>query len=813
MKNILNILFFLTAGSLLYSQEYLITGVITDQQNHPLDYASVALYEGETFLKEAYTNEKGFFELKAPKGTYRLEIDFFGNNSKTIDPFIIESDKNLGTIALQNETNEIETVSVTAEKKVLEYKLDKKVYNVSADKTLVGATTLDALDNAPSVTVDVEGNVSLRGDDNVTILVDGKPSSLITGGNTDLLRSLPADSIEKIEVVTVPSARYDADGSTGIINIVMKKGKKSGLNGSVSARSGYPITNGASVNLNYRTEKYNLYSNIGADYRVSPGNGSTYNRYYGINGAPDQISDMTREHKRKTKSTFINTGIDYYLNDHNTLSFNTKLGYNKGDNESNLRYNEYFSNNIANATLRTRDEFEDETDTRLELGLGYIRTFKKEGHKLTVDGKFNYREDDEVSDINEDDNGVLNYQKTNILEGTKDYLFQTDYILPLGKEGQFEAGLKLNLLDLDNDYALSDYNSLTQQYEPNQNYTNSFAYTQMVNAAYMQYGNSLGNFSFLAGLRLEDTRISMDNVEIENIWYDTFEKKYTDFFPTLHLSYSINDNNSVQVGYSRRIRRPRTRMLNPFRSFSDNTNIFKGNPNIDPMYTNAFELSYIYSPSKLTLSSSIYYNSSTNPFQFFSESITDNQGNTIIQNYPVNLDSEKRYGVEIGVQYKMSKWLNITGDFNYFKADREGEVIESDGDIRDQSTDADGMFARFGATTKLPYDIGIQVRGDYRGSMKGADTDTNPMFSMNLAITKEVLQKKGSITFNVSDLFNTRRRGHEVHTSTYYSDSDFQWRERQWTLNFVYRFGNNKKERPKKEFNNGGGGEEDDFSM
>ncbi|APD07578.1 hypothetical protein UJ101_02075 [Flavobacteriaceae bacterium UJ101] len=809
MRNTFNIILFLILGNLLYSQQFQLTGIVTDQDNIPLDYASVALYQNDTFLKEAYTNEKGKFELSIPKGTYRLEIDFFGSNSKTIESLIISSDKNMGTLILESDSNEIGAVSVVAEKKVLDYKLDKKIYNVSADKTLIGATTLDAMDNAPSVSVDVEGNISLRGDDNVTILVDGKPSSLITAGNTDLLRNLPANSIERIEVVTVPSARYDADGTTGIINIVMKKGKKSGLNGSASAKIGYPFLTGVSTNLNYRTKKYNLYTNIGADYRESPGNGSNYNRYFGQDGEPDFISDMNREHERKTKSTFINTGIDYYLNDQNTLSFNTKFGYSKGDNEANLRYNEYYINDIANATIRTRDELEDETDSRFELGLGYIRNFNKEGHKLTVDGKFNYREDDETANINQNENDILSFQKTSILESTKDYLLQTDYILPIGEEGQFEAGLKFNFLDLGNDYALFNYNDQTQQYEVDEAFTNDFIYTQMVNAAYVQYGNSIGNFSYLAGLRLEDTRINMDNVEIEGTFYNTFEKKYTDFFPTLHLSYTINDQNSIQAGYSRRIRRPRTRMLNPFRSFSDDTNIFRGNPNINPMYTNAFELSYIYNPSKLTLSSSIYYNSSTNPFQFFSESTTDDEGNIIIENYPVNLDSEKRYGIELGAQYKLSKWLSLTGDFNYFRADRKGEVIESDGDVRDQSTDADGMFARFGATTKLPYDIGFQVRGNYRGAMKGADTDMDPMFFMNLALTKELLQKKASLTFNVSDLFNTRKRGREVLTSTYSSDSDFQWRERQWTLNFTYRFGNSKKERTKREDHNS----EEDFSM
>lgn len=810
MKNILSIICILIVGSIAYSQEFRLTGIVTNHDKKPLDYASVALYQEDSFIKEAYTNEQGKFELTIPQGSYRVEIDFFGNNTKTIDTLIVNSDKNLGTIRLQENTNEIGTVAVVAEKKVVEYKLDKKIYNVSADKTLIGATTLDAMDNAPSVSVDIEGNISLRGDSNVTILVDGKPSSLITAGNTDLLRSLPADSIEKIEVVTVPSARYDADGSTGIINIVMKKGKKTGVNGSVLIKAGYPEATGVSTNLNYRTKKYNTYANIGLDYQKSPGNGSNFNRYFGEDGNPDRISDMTREHERKRKSTFINTGIDYYLNDNNTLSFNTKWSYNKGNNEANLRYNEYYIDDIANATLRTRDDYEDEKDTRFELGLTYDKKFKKEGHKLIVDGKFNFRKDDETSEIHENDANIISLQKANIIEDTKDYLFQTDYVLPIKEEGQFEAGIKFNFLDMRNDYALYDFDNATLDYQANENFTNNFSYTQMVNAAYVQFGTTLGNFSFLTGLRLEDTQIDINEVEIEGVQYETFEKNYTDFFPTLHLSYTINDYNSIQAGYSRRIRRPRTRMLNPFRSFSDDTNIFKGNPNIDPMYTNAFEISYIYNPSKFTLSSSIYYNSSSNPFQFFSESIIDDEGNTIIQNYPVNLDSEKRYGFEIGLQYKAAKWLSLTGDLNYFQADREGKVVESDGDIRNQSNEANGMFSRFGVTTQLPYDIGFQVRGNYRGSMKGADTDIDPMFFMNMALTKDLFKKKGTLTFNVSDLFNTRKRGREVVTDTYSSDSDFQWRERQWMLNFTYRFGNSKKERSKKENNFS---DDDVFSM
>ncbi len=810
MKSIFSIIVILITGNFLYSQEFLLTGIVTDHEKKPLDYASVAVYQEDSFIKEAYTNDQGKFELAIPQGTYRVEIDFFGNNTQTINTLIVDSNKDLGTISLQENTNEIGAVAVVAEKKVVEYKLDKKIYNVSADKTLVGATTLDAMDNAPSVSVDVEGNISLRGNDNVTILVDGKPSSLITAGNTDLLRSLPADSIERIEVVTVPSARYDADGSTGIINIVMKKGKKTGINGSLLVKAGYPESAGISTNLNYRTEKYNTYANIGLDYQKSPGNGSSFNRYFGENGNPDRISDMNREHERERKSTFINTGIDYYINDNNTISFNTKWSYNKGDNEANLRYNEYYTNDIANATLRTRDEYEDEKDTRFELGLTYDKRFKKEGHKLTIDSKFNLQEDDETSDINENDDSVLSFQKSSIVENTKDYLLQIDYILPIKENGQFEAGFKFDLLDLSNDYALYDFDDATLEYLVNENFTNNFSYIQMINAAYMQYGNTWGDFSYLAGLRLEDTQIDMDQVEIEGVQYETFEKNYTNFFPTLHLSYTINDYNSVQAGYSRRIQRPRTRMLNPFRSFSDDTNIFKGNPNIDPTYTDAFEISYIYNPAKFTLSSSVYYNDSSNPFQFFSESITDEQGNTIIQNYPVNLDSEKRYGFEIGLQYKMNKWLNLTGDFNYFRADRKGEVVESDGDIRDQSNEANGMFSRFGITTQLPYDIGFQMRGNYHGSMKGADTNMDPMFFMNMAVTKELLKKKGTLTFNVSDLFNTRKRGREVVTETYSSDSDFQWRERQWMLNFTYRFGNSKKERSKKE---NGFSDDDEFSM
>jgi len=779
--------FFSAFTFLLFSQQQVkLTGQVVNQEGDPLEDAHISIYQKDKLIKGADTNEKGNFKLSLIKGTYRLKIDFFGNLQQTIDNLEMESDKKLNPIILKEKTNNIDKVFITGKKKLLEYDLDKKIYNVSLDKTLVGSTALDALDNAPSVDVDAEGNISLRGEDDVTILIDGKPSSLVSTSNIDILRSLPADAIEKIEVMTVPSVKYDADGATGIINIVMKKEKKMGINGSTLLKAGYPLLTGGSVNLNKRNKKYNMYTSLNFDYRESPRSSSGFHHYFGNKREPDFISSSSQDIENKSRNTFINGGIDYKPNDNNTLSFNGKIANKNGSNLTDIAYDEYYSTDTSNPMLRTRNENKKQEKLRLETELTYVHEFEKKEHKFSADAKFNYTQDDENSEIEQKSN-IKSLQKINVYEKVKNYLFQADYTLPVTEKGLFETGVKLDHRDFSNDYSILDLDNITSKYN-----SNNFAHIQRVGAAYAQFGNHIKSFSYSIGLRLEHTHITIDNAEIEPGKFDSFNKNYTDLFPSLHLNYKFNDENSIQLAYSRRIKRPRTRSLNPFRSLSDDTNIFHGNPDLDPSYTNAFEIGYLYNLPKLTLLPTIYYNYSAQPFQLFTERVTNNQGNNLIQNYPVNLDNEKRYGFEFNAQYKISKKVGMSGDFNYFKADRKGTVIDSNEEIRDQSIHNERLFARLRVNYEMPYSISLEIREKYRGKFTGSEITIKPIFFTNLSLSKDFFNKKGNLTFNISDVFNSRKFVRTARTASYFSDVDFQG-ERLWTLGFNYRFGNNEK--------------------
>ena len=786
VKKYFNSFFVLLAFMLFSQQQVKLIGQVVDQESEPLEGAHISIYQQDKLIKGTDTDEKGSFILYLPKGVYRLEIDFFGNLQQTIDNLEMESNKKLNLIILKEETNNIDAVVITGEKKILEYDLDKKIYNVSLDKTLVGSTALDALDNAPSIDVDAEGNISLRGEDDITILIDGKPSSLVSTSNIDILRSLSADAIEKIEVMTVPSVKYDADGATGIINIIMKTEKNMGINGSAFLSAGYPLLTGASVNLNKRNKKYSIYTSLNFNYRESPGSRSGFHHYFGKESKPDFISSSAQHIENKSRNTFINAGVDYNLNDNNRLSFNGKIANKNGNNLTDITYDEYYSNDTSNRLLRIRNENKKQEKLRLETELTYVHEFEKKNHKFSADAKFNYTQDDENSEI-EQKSKIKSLQKINVYEKVKNYLFQADYTLPVTEKGLFETGVKLDHRNFSNDYAMLDLEDITNKYN-----SNNFAHIQQVEAAYAQFGNRVNSFSYSIGLRLEHTHITIDNAEIRHEQFYSFKKNYTDLFPSLHLNYRFNNENSIQLAYNRRIKRPRTRSLNPFLSLSDDTNIFHGNPDLDPSYTNAFEIGYLYSLSKLTLLPTLYYNYSNKPFQFFTERLTNNQGNNFIKNYPVNLDNETRYGFELNGTYKISKKMSISGDFNYFKAYRKGTIIDSNEEIRNQSIHNERLFARLRVNYELPYSISLKIREKYRGKFTGKETTIKPIFFTNLSLSKDFFKKKGSLTFNISDVFNTRKLGRTARTTSYFSDTDFQWTERRYTIGFNYRFGNNK---------------------
>jgi len=818
------IAFLLTLITGIYSfgqqKEIKVTGKIVDNETkEPLEYATISFLNSKDnkVVTGGITQENGEFSINVPAGIYTVSFEYISFKTTKITKQKLFKNTNLGTIGLGLDTESLEDVVVIAEKTTVEIKLDKKIYNVGKDLTVSGGTVSDVLDNVPSVSVDVEGNVALRGNDNVRILINGKPSGLVGLNSTDALRQLPAESIERVEVITAPSARYDAEGTAGILNIILRRSKLQGLNGAITINTGYPLQAGISGNLNYRTGDLNFFTTTGYNYREVPGNSLSETRFFNIVQDPDNPDDPNalidlpdtflneeRDFDRVRKGLNTNIGLEWYINDSSTLT--TSFLYRSSDNQSNTT--NVITRPDENGTILSRNvrlDPETEDDVTKQYSLNYNKDFNDSGHKLTFD--FQIEQSNEIEDSRITQDNTPKIELVNTDENQNRILLQTDYVLPIGKKSHFELGYRGNFNELDTEFLVKT-DSLSF-IEIDTNLTNNLIYREQVNAVYSQFGHKTGKFSYLFGLRIEGTRITI-NQKTTNIFS---KKNYTDVFPTINIGYEITKKQSLTLGYNRRIRRPRSRFINPFASRSSATNLFQGNPDLDPSYSNAFDIGYLNRLGKLTLNSSVYYNRATQVFSFIAENTgelanigIDENGEVIKvpvrRRTPVNLGSSDRYGFEFTLTYSPNRKWRLNGSFNAFQNNIRG-------DVNGQNFDADNFswFARLSNKLTLPAKVDWQTTAFYRGPSEDAQTKRDGLLSVNLAFSKDLFKEKASLTFNVSDLFNSRKRQSVSTTDTFITDGEFQWRERSFTLSLTYRF-NQKKKRQRSRRNFNGGNEE-----
>ncbi|MEL7003654.1 MAG: TonB-dependent receptor, partial [Bacteroidota bacterium] len=632
--------------------------VLDAATDKPLEYANVAVYSlpDSSLANGGITNAKGNFSLFVGPGNYFVQIQFISYQIKTIPAVTVDAginDLNLGITKMALDVETLEEVVVQAERDQVEMKLDKRVVNVGKDASNAGRNAADILDNVPSVSVDQEGNVSLRGSENVRILIDGKPSGLIGISSSDGLRQLQGDVIESIEVVTNPSARYDAEGNAGIINIILKKDRKKGLNGSINLNTGYPDNHGASVNFNFRREKVNFFVNYNIQYRRRPGEGSNL-QLFNLSDS-SYISDQSTDFERGGLSNSVRTGFEYFLTNRNTITASFLYRNSNDQNERSTRFRDFDgSNQLFQESVR--DEEEDEDDINYQYDLSYRRTFKNKRQLLTADIQYRDNSEVELADITENTLFTLadfviddNPQNSDNQELEESWLVQADYVHPIGLKGKFETGYRGNFRKLANNYLVQTL--VDGQLINDTNLSNNFRYTENVNAAYAIYGDELNKFSYLLGLRLEATDIEINLLQTD----ERFSKQYTDLFPSAFLTYKIAQGNSIQASYSRRIRRPRSRNLNPFPfSINDNRNLRTGNPDLDPTYTDSYEIGYLKTWKKSSLYSSFYYRQTKGVVQRITRRV-----DTVNISSPVNLSTENAYGFEFNYNYDITDWWKI----------------------------------------------------------------------------------------------------------------------------------------------------------
>jgi len=793
-----------------------ISGTVIDSESgQPLEYATFVLQNADNpdQVTGGITDLSGEFEVETAPGTYNISVEFISYKTYSQKNQTYNSDTDLGSISLSPDVAQLAEVEVVGEKTTVEVRLDKKIYNIGKDLTTSGATISDALSNVPSVNVDVDGAISLRGNENVRILINGRPSALAGFGSTEALQQLPADAIEKVEVITSPSARYDAEGTAGILNIVLKREKTLGFNGSINMFGGHPTNGGITVNTNLRTDKFNFFTTIGYRYREGPGNGFFDTRYF--EPRQDAFLDSIaydrniedRNYDRINRGINANFGVEYFFNEQSSI---TGSYFYRGGSDEDLttNVNDYLLNNNPQVGT-TRSELETEKDKTHQVSLNYINRFDDDGHVLTADAQ--YAVDTETQEgfisepvrYNNTDNTDINIprEQTSETQDQTEYLIQSDYVLPLGEDSQFEAGYRGNFENEVTDYRLLQENA-SGILELNVNQTNVFDFTQNVHALYSQYGSKFGDFNFLLGLRMESTQLKgqieseLTEEELQEEFsfpIDTdFDNTYTGLFPTVNLIYEFDERENVSLGYNRRINRPRSWFLNPFPSRSSRTNIFQGNPNLRPAFSNAFDLGYLKRWDKLTLTSSVYYQRETDAFQRVQEQvfITGPGGSQVevIRNIPFNLATNDRTGAELGLLYNPTKWLRINGSVNFFNFSLDGEFNGVD-----YSQSNNSWFGRFSSKVSLPWKIDWQTNAFYRGASDEVQGRSAGILSIDLAFSKDLLNDNATISLNVQDLLNSRKRDSFTTTDFFEQDSEFQWRQRQLRVSFIYRINEQKK--------------------
>jgi outer membrane receptor protein involved in Fe transport len=782
---LLFILFLFTLTSFGQARQIVLSGTITDAENsEPLPYATVSVYNRNGDLADGgIADENGIFKLNVSPNDYSLNFEYIGFESITTDLKRYTNNTNIGTIKLVSSVESLEGVDVVGQSAEVEIRLDKRVYNVGKNNLIRGGTVSDVLENVPSVSVDIDGNIELRGNNNVRILVDGKPSGLIGLGGIDALTRLPAESIEKVEIITSPSARYQAEGTTGIINIILAKRFLKGLNGVFNLSTGKNDTYSGSANLNYRKGKFNFFTNSGYSDRTNKGRAVQDNVYTNPLESVDRYVEE-RLFLRRRQGFNVNVGLDYQMTEKSSLTMSYLMNERDGFDTT---INEQSQYQIDEVLVTNRYENEIDREDSNQLSVDFEHKFNEQGHKLTATLQTEKNDETETSDINsffENGQPSDDSEINTTVESQDRNLAQIDYVYPIDKNTQFEAGYRGtdNKRIIDFEVEIIDENSTATIDE---NLSNVLDFEQEVHALYTQYGKKFNAFSFLAGLRFENTRVFVEqldsNTPINN-------DSYNGYFPTLNLGYEISPTASVTLGYNRRISRPNAWTLNPFQSRSSKTSYFQGNPKLDPSYSNGIDIGYLKQFKKVTLNTSVYYRKSTDAISRVAivtdETVFVNGIETpVIRRLPINLGTVEQFGVEFNTSLRLIKGMRTNASVNFFRRIEEGNYQGASYD-----TDNSSWSGNLSNSYRLPFAIQSQFSLRYRGPNESSFGKSKGFLYTDLALSKDIFNDKATLNLRFSDLFNTGKYDYQTTTPVAVTDGIYQRREPTFTLTFTYRF-------------------------
>ena len=747
--------------------------VLDASTGQPLEYATVSAYAADSTLADGgITDAEGTFQLDLPAGRYRVLIEFMGflPLERTVD---LPKESKLGEVFLETDRKTLETVEVRAAKSEMNLHLDKKVFNVGEDALAQSGTADQVLAQVPSVSVSAEGVVSLRGNSGVRILINGRPSALADNNSLD---AIPAASIESIEIITNPSARYEAAGTGGIINIILKKERERGYGGSLTLGTGYPADHQLQLNLNYRHEKFTAFANVSGRYANFRGDGEL-TRASVLNGRTTELL-RTPDMDRQDRAWSAYAGLDYHLNDRTTLTATYSI-YDVVNDD--LTRNDYRFTDGRGRPLRSLVQLQDylEPGTYEQLDLIYAYTYGKD--KLTL--QFNH---DGWGELETEavgiavtapvDTTLVDY-RSSTEERSRDFRLQADYERQVGKSGKLEAGARAETRIISADYLAERADGSAYLTIPG--FDNRFDYAERIGAAYFQYGSEGERWGWQAGLRGEYTYICGENDE-ERL--QDFEKRYLRLFPSASVQYTLSEVSSTQLSYSRRIRRPHFGWLNPFSGLQLPSSIFFGNPDLDPVYTDRVELNWVARWEKVTLNPAIYGARSLDFFQLVVEqeptNIFELDDGTLLTT-PVNLDREYTYGMELTGNYRPSDAITLFGDLNYRGYRRRGAY-------RERSFDFD--FATWSAGLRVQYQLNPATSAQLR---VGYDARTEDVQSINYGTYNgeaALSQKIGEQFTLLATVRAPRYFRSATFRPTFRQEDYFQWTGWRYGLSLAYRF-------------------------
>ena len=798
---ILLILIFKTTFSTANVSGTVMGRVIDEENNEPLEFVSVAIYtaEDDKLVTGVVSDTQGKFELQGlTEGEYFLEVSFIGYDKRRIENIDINTGRTsieLADIILPRISSQLKEVEIVAEELGVEYKIDRKVINVSQQLTAASGTAVDILENIPSITVDMDGNVALRGSTGFQVLIDGVPTVMEP---SEALQQIPANTIENIEIITNPSAKYNPDGTAGIINVITKKDKLKGLSGTADLKGGTYGRFGVGLLASYTKKKWNAF--LGGDFNIGerPGYSNSERATTKNDTTYYTLSDGDRNHSGNF--WILRGGFGYQLSDKDFFDMEFNYGYRKWEGRTEQNYQEWMEPGPSGIDQYLSRETSMRGGNFYSFKANYKHDFNDAGHNLSAGVSYRSRqgEDTSTNQLIDAANSITSGQ-INTEDGPGNEL-QTnlDYVLPLGESNKFEAGYQSRIGKSKDFTELYFYNALTGEYELQPEYSNETTYTRDIHSLYAIYGGEQGNFGYQAGIRGEYTyRI----IESRNITEKSFIDRL-DYFPSVHISYKLPAEQQVMASYSRRIERPRSWYLEPFITWDDAYNVRQGNPGLKPEYIDALEMSYLIGFGDNSLSFEGYYRITHNK----TERIRSVYSENVMMSRPENVGQDFALGGELALGLSLFKWWKADLSANFYQYRLEGAYNEISFD-----RESFNWNSRFSNTFRFGKGTRIQVNSRYNSPTITAQGKRGDYWRADLAISQELFKKKITAILQIRDLFGQSRWKEESMGPDFYSYREFYRNAPQVRVTLSYRFHNYNNRRNQGGNDGEGGGEDEGF--